>query len=429
MKKKKMNFTKYFHLGVPVEDPPKEGEEDVLILHGTRMTVPKSISKIASDQITHESGIPLLPVDKALERCEEVHIVLTDNTMRRKCVALVPQYESFHIFKYMRVPEKGGKVNKTEKLRYVSRGYQTNGRDQFIPPAPNHTRRLWNMLVKYIQSINEVLAALEKQCKKVIKDNTLIVMVCNFGQSELLLNFVCSARARGLDTSQILVFATDKETKSLAEGLGLTAFFDEKNFGPMPSEAANGYGDRKFVAMMLAKVLCVQMVSMLGYDFLFQDVDIIWFKHPLDYFKQQKEEFDIYFQDDGAHSTRYAPYSANTGFYFVKHNARTQFFLTSLLHAGDLVIKTDSHQQALIALLAEHVSLYGLRVKVLDRHMEEFPGGYNYHQKSGKYMKAFFQGEIKPYIFHMSWTLNKNNKLLFLKQMVRVLIAWVMSSD
>ena len=38
----------------------------------------------------------------------------------------------------------------------------------------------------------------------------------------------------------------------------------------MPSEAAKGYGDRKFVAMMLAKVLCVQMISMLGYDMLFQ---------------------------------------------------------------------------------------------------------------------------------------------------------------
>lgn len=141
----------------------------------------------------------------------------------------------------------------------------------------------------------------------------------------------------------------------------------------MPSEAAKGYGDRRFVAMMLAKVFCVQMVSALGYDFLFQDVDIVWYKHPLEYF-DKNPGFDIYFQDDGAHSTRYAPYSANSGFYYVRHNDRTQFFLTSVLMAGDLVIKTDSHQQALIALLAEHASLYGLRVKVLSRDLEEFPG-------------------------------------------------------
>ena len=41
------------------------------------------------------------------------------------------------------------------------------------------------------------------------------------------MNFVCSAKARNLDLSPILVFATDEETKELAEGLGLTAFFDK----------------------------------------------------------------------------------------------------------------------------------------------------------------------------------------------------------
>jgi len=29
----------------------------------------------------------------------------------------------------------------------------------------------------------------------------------------------------------------------------------------------------------------------------------------------------------------------------------------------------------------------------------------------------FFNGNIQPYLFHMSWTLNKDNKILFLKQM------------
>ena len=85
--------------------------------------------------------------------------------------------------------------------------------------------------------------------------------------------------------------------------------------------------------------------------------------------------------------------------------------------AGDLILKTDSHQQALIALLNEHVSLYGLKAKVLARHEEEFPGGYQFHQRSKEYMTKFFNGTYKPYIFHMSWTLNKDNKLLFFRQM------------
>lgn len=168
--------------------------------------------------------------------------------------------------------------------------------------------------------------------------------------------------------------------------------------------------------MMLAKVMCVQLVSMLGYDFLFQDVDIIWYRNPLSYFKSTKDSFDVYFQDDGAHSIRYAPYSANSGFYFVRHNERTFHFLAALLQSGDLIIKTDSHQQALVATMNEHVSLFGLKVKVLSRDMEEFPGGYQWNQKSGKYMKSLFANEIHPYIFHMSWTKNKDNKLLYFRQ-------------
>ena len=80
-------------------------------------------------------------------------------------------------------------------------------------------------------------------------------------------------------------------------------------------------------------------------------------------------------------------------------------------------MSTDSHQQALIATLNEHVSLFGLRVKVFSRDTPEFPGGYQYHQNTGKYMRQLFAGEVNPFIFHMSWTLNKDNKLLFLRQM------------
>ena len=41
------------------------------------------------------------------------------------------------------------------------------------------------------------------------------------------MNFVCSAKSRDIDLSPVLVFATDEETKELAEGLGLAAFFDK----------------------------------------------------------------------------------------------------------------------------------------------------------------------------------------------------------
>jgi hypothetical protein len=85
------------------------------------------------------------------------------------------------------------------------------------------------MLSKYFDAFPDVMKELKPLVEKVATPGrTVTVMVSNFGQSELLVNFVCAARKRNLDTSSILVFATDLETKGLAESLGLTAFYDER---------------------------------------------------------------------------------------------------------------------------------------------------------------------------------------------------------
>jgi Nucleotide-diphospho-sugar transferase len=143
---------------------------------------------------------------------------------------------------------------------------------------------------------------------------------------------------------------------------------------------------------------------MLGYDVLFQDIDIVWFRNPLSYFHDKNSpshNFDIYFQDDGNRALFYAPYSANTGFYYARANKITQNFFNSLLMSGDLIYATKSHQIALIATLSEFASRYGMKVKVLSRDTDEFPGGHAYHFRD-EFMKLMFQGKVQPYLFHMS---------------------------
>lgn len=184
----------------------------------------------------------------------------------------------------------------------------------------------------------------------------------------------------------------------------------------MPVQAANRYGDKKFTLMMFAKVYCVHMVNALKYNVLFQDVDVIWYKNPVKYFETKDLDFHILFQDDGSRLLRYTPLSANSGFYYVRYNEWTEYLFNSLLLSGDLIYSTLSHQQALVALLNEHASLFGMKVKVFSKEGTLFPAGYHFHQKP-RYMKQLYSGKIHPYIFHMSWTDNKENKLLFLRQM------------
>ncbi len=188
----------------------------------------------------------------------------------------------------------------------------------------------------------------------------------------------------------------------------------------MPEGEAGHYGDRAFTAMMFAKVVCVQLINHLGYDLLFQDVDMVWYKNPLEYFHDENNphrDFDMYFQDDGAHSTRYAPLSANSGFYYVRNNDRTRYLFTSLLYHGDQILSSHSHQEALVQTMNEHSSLFGLKVKVLSRDMDEFPGGWHYHKHNKSFMMKVVKEEVNPIIFHMSWTNNKDNKIKFFQQM------------
>ena len=220
----KDSFTTQFELGVPL-DQSNPGEQDVLLLYSSTRAHPHRFIK---DVASLHTPIPLLEVELATRNCDEMHIVLTDHTKRKQCVAIVPQYESFHIQKWMRVDGRGGPMNRMETLKHISRGYQSNGKQKFLPPEPENTRNFWTLLVKYIQSLDQVLNSLRPLIEKVAThDRKLVVMVCNMGQSELLMNFVCNAKAHGVDYSHVIVFATDLETKALAENMGLTAFYDE----------------------------------------------------------------------------------------------------------------------------------------------------------------------------------------------------------
>jgi hypothetical protein len=65
----------------------------------------------------------------------------------------------------------------------------------------------------------------------------------------------------------------------------------------VPEGESQRYGDGTFGAVMLAKVICVHLVNDLGYDLLFQDVDIVWYQNPFDFFhSDQNSGFDVYFQ-------------------------------------------------------------------------------------------------------------------------------------
>lgn len=106
-------------------------------------------------------------------------------------------------------------------------------------------------------------------------------MTMNAGMTDMILNFVCSARRAGKSIDHLVLFPTDDEAVEVAKSLGLS-YFTHPSFGNFPKEEARSYGDDTFVKMMWIKVLCVFLPVDLGFDVLFQDADVVWFKDPID---------------------------------------------------------------------------------------------------------------------------------------------------
>ena len=176
------------------------------------------------------SGIPTASsAAEATENCELMNVVVTNGRTPNQCLAIVDGYESFHLQRWMKV-DANGRLDKAQKnLSHVGRGLMAkNGRDQFESPFEQYRKKGMDMVGAYLNSFDRILRDLGPIAKSVARDRTITVMLCNMGQSELLINFACNAKARDLDLSNILVFATDEGTEAIATGLGLTSFYDEE---------------------------------------------------------------------------------------------------------------------------------------------------------------------------------------------------------
>ncbi|KAL3905632.1 MAG: hypothetical protein SGARI_004364 [Bacillariaceae sp.] len=329
----------------------------------------------------------------------------------------------------MRLPDdqgtKAGKGGMNMKLPFR---HGDGGKNHAVVPSlKKETLPNLQILSDYVQELPHAQQRLRALLNNTDDDDTKniphIVMTCNKGQSELLVNLVCSAKSRNLPLDRIILFATDAATLSLCQELQLPyCYHDEKLFGDIPENAAGFFGDNTFAQVMKAKVYCVHLIMTLGYSVLFMDVDIMWYKDPLDYYRtvMLEKQYDVVFQDDGARTLRYAPYSPNSGFYFIRNNPKTMFLFGELLKMGDTISKYRSHQHALGQLLNEHVSWNEIRVKVHAHGFgNPFPGGFEFNRKPDYMKDLLITKETKqdPYIFHMCWTEGKHHKIKFYQQM------------
>jgi hypothetical protein len=196
------DFFDNFDLGVPI-DRTVDGAEDVLLLYNSNRSLPNVMKQSEGRRHHHmESSV------KATEHCQTMKVVLVEPTSQQRglkntaqCIALVPQWSSPYIYKFMRLPDDQGdrhgkgRVNDDLPLRYVSRTHEDSGRHHAsVPSLDKHTLRSLTVLSEYIQELPYAKKRLQALLNDADTRDPLIVMTCNKGQSELLMNFVCSAK-------------------------------------------------------------------------------------------------------------------------------------------------------------------------------------------------------------------------------------------
>ena len=215
----KKDFLQHFDIGIN-ETVSKQGiypldeTKNILMMYHSRS---RDTSKVNIQTVS--SSI------KATQECDVMLVIGNRPRSDKHCLAYFNNYDSFHIQRYHRNTKEDGSK---EPLQHIGRGIQiTNMMDEFRAPPQRFIENHFNLLQQYLNSVDGILKTLKPITRNIAKDNTIVIMVCNEGQVSLLLNFVCSAKAKGFDISMVLVFATDRVTYNVAKGLGIEAFFDE----------------------------------------------------------------------------------------------------------------------------------------------------------------------------------------------------------
>jgi hypothetical protein len=404
----KDDFLETFDFGLPevIDADRVASQTEVLLLYNTPGAIPSSLPEVG-----FASG-PLLSVKEATSKCETLNVVsigdpnaASKSFLGAQCLALVGHEQMYHVQRF--VTDDGFKL---VHRRLIKKDDKYDVPYSFFEAEEARLHR--EFLIHYLPRLDTVLARLKPVLAKISVDNTVVAMVCSMSQFSLLLNFACACHARGISIpGNIIIFATDKETAKLARELDFATFYDDEVFGRQDDSAP------EHMNIVTAKVVACHLVNLLGYDILFQDVDIVWYKDPLQLFRDPTySKFDIMFADDGSRWALQLPYAANTGFFYARNNERTRHLFRSWLFNLEILFAAFGDQPVMNTILPEESSLTGLRVKVLK--IEEFPCGNTlYEPRYRDFRKDLLENKRNnTYILHVNWT-HKREKVGFVKQL------------
>ncbi|MFH1868404.1 MAG: putative nucleotide-diphospho-sugar transferase [Candidatus Omnitrophota bacterium] len=243
----------------------------------------------------------------------------------------------------------------------------------------------------------------------------IIASVCNYGYLRIVKNWAWYLKK--LNIPNYLVFCLDNRLYDKLLELGINAYHVKtcQHF-PTNSQVHRTCG---FSIIVHGKITVVYELLKAGFDILLSDADTIWLKDPMKYIAV--EGYDIQMQSDARSYDKEFPLQAayfNTGFYYVKSNAKTkQLFEKVLLDMASSQLKDD--QISFNKVIKEEGggidflppdSAYSqdekkISIKILDPL--QFPNGAIYFNMSGMCGGL----NINPVVIHANFFNQVNSKI------------------
>lgn len=235
------------------------------------------------------------------------------------------------------------------------------------------------------------------------RDNTVLAMTLNGGFAGLLLNWIESCDRHGIEIrSWTLIAALDEDTATRFEKQGFAVLYPGTDYGRHRIEAVAEYGDEDFRDLMFPKTAVVQDLLSIGFDVLFQDVDLVWLKDPFDFLHAaDRRMLDAQFMYDGPNAI-YAPLNVNSGFFFLRNTAHSRDFWQGVHQNFDKVAYHHSQQRVVNTILV-HRYFKGLKLDVLAE--ADFANGHLFTSDDASGLPP------DPYVVHCSWTSDLAHKM------------------
>lgn len=157
--------------------------------------------------------------------------------------------------------------------------------------------------------------------ERIVVDGTVIITALNYGYRDMMMNWVCNMRR--LRVTNFVIAALDTDLYRFAFVRGLPVYFDSFVLSGQNVSLRNAaYGSPEFRELTKLKSRVVLELLKLGYDTLWTDTDIVWFRNPIAQLQALGADLAIQSNapdNEAANGKR----RLNSGFYLARANART----------------------------------------------------------------------------------------------------------